>query len=168
MKDNNVYIGLGSNSHDSHEKLSAALCRLGEISGARIEKVSPLYLTEPQGYTGQPWFCNQVVWMRVDNIWEPATLLAEMLSIEHDLGRVRSDAPRFGPRPIDLDLLLYGDIYEQSETCIVPHPRMTTRAFVLVPLLDIAPDIKVMGKSGREWLVSLDWHLEGNRIFQKS
>ena len=166
MTANIVYIGLGSNSHDSQQKLFSALACLKELCGVMVEKVSPLYQTEPQGYSDQPWFSNQVARLRLESFWKPEVFLESMLDIEADLGRIRKGQVRYGPRPIDLDLLLFGDIHLKGAACVLPHPRMTERAFVLVPLLDIEPDIAIMGRPGKFWLDRLKWRLDGRRIFQ--
>jgi 2-amino-4-hydroxy-6-hydroxymethyldihydropteridine diphosphokinase len=129
--------------------------------------VSPVYHTEPQEHRQQAWFFNQVVELFPGDSWEPLTLLRAMLDIERILGRVRaSPAGRFGPRVIDADLLLYGNERSTCAECLLPHPRMMRRAFVLVPLLDIAPDICIDGTRAATLLACLKYRIEKNRIFQ--
>lgn len=166
MTANIIYIGLGSNSHDSQQKLFRALACLKEFCGVVVQKVSPVYETEPQGYAAQPWFSNQVARLRLESFWKPEVFLESMLGIEAKMGRIRKGQVRYGPRPIDLDLLLFGDIHMEGVSCVLPHPRMTERAFVLKPLLDIEPDIAIMGRPGKFWLDRLNWRLEDRRVFQ--
>lgn len=129
-----AYIGLGSNLGDRQATLRAAVWRLSEYG--RIVAVSSLYETEPVGFRDQPWFLNAVVALETD--LGPRELLAMLLAIERDFGRERTF--RNAPRTLDLDLLLYDRLIEQSEDLTVPHPRLHERAFVLVPLAEIASD----------------------------
>lgn len=160
-----VYISAGSNSADAAQKLAQAQAALAGLEGVRIAAISPVYLTEPQDYAEQPWFHNQAAHLRVADMWRPRPLLAAMLAIEAQLGRQRG-AIRFGPRAIDLDILLYDNLVLTDADCLVPHPRLRRRAFALLPLLDIAPDLAFNGKTVRQWLADLNWRLEGRRIFQ--
>ncbi len=114
------------------KKAQAALSRLGEI-----ERVSSLYETEPVGFQHQPFFLNQVVKLKTK--LPPEKLLEELKKIEKNLGRVRTI--RFGPRTIDLDILLYDDLILNSTTLSIPHPRLHERNFVLVPLAEIASSL---------------------------
>ena len=98
---------------------------------------SPVYETQPWGYTDQPSFLNQVIEARTE--LPPVELLAFLKRLETQLGRQPS--VRYGPRLIDLDILLYGDLVMESQALTIPHPRLSERAFVLVPLADLAPDI---------------------------
>jgi 2-amino-4-hydroxy-6-hydroxymethyldihydropteridine diphosphokinase len=128
-----AYLGLGSNLGDRMANLAealAALRRLGEV-----ECFSRVYETEPAGFLQQPDFLNAACCLRTE--LEPPALLADLKRIERDLGR-RPSFPN-GPRPIDLDLLLYDDRVIDTFELQVPHPRLAERAFVLVPLLYIAP-----------------------------
>ena len=111
-----------------------------------VSAVSPVYRTEPQGLKDQPWFANQVARIACEPGWRdnPEQFLRELLSIEERMGRtqaVRRGALRFGPRIIDLDLLFIDGVVLHTPTVTLPHPRMRERAFVLVPLHDIAPDL---------------------------
>lgn len=129
-----VYLGLGSNLEDRQRNLEMALDFLSER--IKIEQVSPIYDTAPVGNTNQPRFLNMAI--RVSTRLPAATLLFMAKGIEAKLGRVPIDSPR----PVDIDLLFYGDqIINTPPNLVVPHPRLHERAFVLVPLADIAPDL---------------------------
>ena len=163
-----AYVGLGSNSLDAEDMLTRAREGLSRLPGLRLNAISPLYSTEPQGYTDQPWFLNQVVELLPASFWRPQSLLAAMLRLESKLGRVRSPDPalRYGPRAIDADLLLFGEESCADPVCRVPHPRLVQRAFALVPLLDIAPHARIDGITAAHWLARLNYRLDGRRIFQ--
>jgi len=128
-----AYIGLGSNMGDKKGTCLKALDLLGRAG--RVKKVSSFYCTEPVGYREQEDFVNAVAELETDT--SPEALLAECHSIEDALGRSRE--LRWGPRTIDLDILLYGDRVISEPTIIIPHPRLAIRRFVLVPLCEIAP-----------------------------
>jgi 2-amino-4-hydroxy-6-hydroxymethyldihydropteridine diphosphokinase len=128
-----AYLGAGSNLGSREEWLSQAIRLLGEHPGIRVEACSAVYETDPVGYVEQPAFLNMAV--RIGTLLPPHELLAVMLRIELELGRTREI--RFGPRTLDLDLLLYGDREMDTPDLTVPHPRMLERAFVLIPLRDI-------------------------------
>jgi len=130
-----AYIGLGSNLGDRQATLRQAVRRLGTYG--RVVAVSSLYETEPVGYRDQPWFLNAVV--ALETTLGPRELLAALLAIERDFGRERTF--RNAPRTLDLDLLLYDGLVEQSEDLSIPHPRLHERSFVLVPLAEIAPEL---------------------------
>lgn len=148
-----AYIGLGSNMGDKRASILAALELLGKTPGIALLRTAPLYRTAPVGYTEQEWFVNTVA--EIDTTLSPRELLAACLEIERRLGRVRS--MRWGPRVIDLDLLLYGELVVDEPDLVVPHPRMHERAFVLVPLADLAPDLAVPGRGKvKDLLGSLD------------
>jgi len=132
-----VYIGLGSNLDDPLSQVRAAIDELAALPQSRLHAVSPLYRTPPLGPADQPDYINAVV--AVDTDLEPLTLLDELQRIEHYHGRVRS--LRWGPRTLDLDLLLYGDRTIASERLIVPHPGLSERPFVIFPLQAIAPEL---------------------------
>ena len=136
-----AYIGLGSNLGNKEDFLKKALELLGATPAVRVKKVASLYLTEPQGVTGQDWFLNTVA--EIETTLSPEGLLALLLDIEARLGRVR--AVRWGPRTLDLDLLLFGEEKLQSANLTVPHPRMAERAFVMAPLAELAPDRVIPG-----------------------
>ena len=130
-----VYLGLGSNIRDRKDNLDKALELLSER--LRINKVSSIYETEPMGNTNQPRFLNMVC--EVSTNLGPKELLILAKSVESKLGRVFGN--RNMPRPIDVDILFFGDEIINIPDLVIPHPRLTTRAFVLVPLAELAPDM---------------------------
>ncbi|WP_291498605.1 2-amino-4-hydroxy-6-hydroxymethyldihydropteridine diphosphokinase [Desulfocurvus sp.] len=138
---------LGSNLGDPVRNLARALERLGRVSGVRPGGASRVYRTQPQDKPDQPWFANQVARVLCDRTVSPEALLDALLGIELELGRDRGtgpDAPeRFGPRIIDLDLLLFGGLVLRTARLELPHPRMERRAFVLVPLAELAPGLRL-------------------------
>ncbi len=131
-----AYVAFGGNQGPVVDNLRRALAAVGRLDGTRIRRVSSLYRTPPVGVTDQPAFVNGVA--RVDTTMEPASLLAGLLEIESSLGRTRE--VRWGPRTVDLDLVLFGDRIVAEPGLQVPHPRLHERLFVLVPLTDLAPD----------------------------
>lgn len=163
-----AYVGLGSNNPDAADMLESARKALAALPDLHVGAASPVYSTEPQGLADQPWFLNQVVAVRPGPSWRPCNVVQALLAMEEALGRVRSPDPalRFGPRAIDADLLLFGEEQCRDPRCLVPHPRLTQRAFVLVPLLDIAPDVCIAGIPASRWLARLDYRVAGDRIFQ--
>ena len=148
---NTAYLGLGSNLGDRRQHLAEAVRRLQAGPALQIVKVSPVYETSPVGVTAQPDFLNLVV--EVATTHAPQRLLTECLRLEIDLGRERRE--RWGPRTIDIDLLLYGDMRINEKNLAVPHPRMHERGFVLAPLAEIAPQLKLDGKTVGELAVAL-------------
>ena len=131
-----AYIGLGANLGDREENLRAALERLGGLGPLRV---SSFHDTKPVGVIDQPSFLNAAAELETDL---PAReLLSRLLEIERDLGRERAEETRWGPRPIDLDLLVYGDETIDDVGLTVPHPRLAERRFALEPLHELAPDL---------------------------
>ena len=130
-----AYLGLGSNLGERKQNLAQALKLMSPH--LVVEQVSSIYETEPVGYENQPLFLNAVC--RVSTKLSPQQLLRLAKEIEAKLGRVPSFSN--APRPIDIDILLYGDEVVDSQELTIPHPRLVERAFVLVPLAEIAPDL---------------------------
>ena len=130
-----VYLGLGSNVGDRHENLHRALDLLSQR--VQVEQSSSIYDTEPVGNTDQPRFLNLVC--RASTGLEPIALLTLAKGIESKLGRLPHTSN--APRPIDIDILFYGDQVIETTELIIPHPRLTERAFVLIPMAEIAPDL---------------------------
>lgn len=163
-----AYVCLGSNMGDAEAHLARARRELSSLPGVRVSAESSLYRTEPQGRKDQPWFLNQVIRLDCSGEMTSLRLLDAMLEKELAMGRVRDAADHFGPRVIDMDLLLFGDEQtRESEHLILPHPRMEERAFVLVPLLEIAPDLIMPdGRTVKSLLEKLSYRLEGSAIFQ--
>ena len=135
-----VYIGLGTNMGDTRANLQQALESLRTTPGMEVLRVASLYRSEPQGYLDQDWFLNTVVEART--VLGPFDLLCALQAVESAFGRVRS--LRWGPRVIDLDLLLYGEAKIDSPGLTVPHSRLLERAFVLVPLAELAPGLELL------------------------
>lgn len=174
-----AYIGLGSNVGDREANLHEAIARLGH-RGVEVLRKSTIYETEPVGYVEQPWFLNQVIGSRIPGDLKAELLLAKLLHVERDMGRVRTFSS--GPRIMDIDLLLLGDLvtghfqndgaaflaktqraaktqrHAEPASLIVPHPRMHLRRFVLTPLCEIAPEVihPVLEKTCREMLSTLN------------
>lgn len=132
-----AHLGLGSNLGDRAARIAEAVDRLGRAAGISAIAASSLYETSPVGGPPQGWFVNAAV--RVVTTLAPRELLAACLAVERAMGRVRTMAN--GPRVIDLDVLLYGDRVIAEPALSIPHPEMTRRRFVLVPLAEIAPDV---------------------------
>lgn len=128
-----AYLALGSNLGNRADNLRQAIKKLHEQTGIRVVRVSSVYETDPVGYVEQDAFLNMVV--AIETQLTPDQLLDTVLSIERELGRVRTI--RWGPRTIDVDVLLYGQSSIQQEHLIIPHSAMAERAFVLVPLRDV-------------------------------
>lgn len=136
-----AWIGVGSNLDDPPARLEEALTAIDRLPGTRRTATSPFYRTAPVGPPDQPDFCNAVT--AVDTALEPLPLLDALQAIEARQGRRRTR--RWGPRTLDLDILLYGDRRIDEPRMKVPHPRLHERAFVLVPLAAVAPDTAIPG-----------------------
>ena len=136
-------IGLGSNLGDSRETLRHAAAVIGSHAKVRLGRLSSIYLTEPVGVVDQPRFCNAAMVMETD--LEPPVLLGFLLEVERQFGRDRSREVRWGPRTLDLDLLLFGDRQIEIPGLVVPHPRLLERGFVLLPLAELAGEWLVPG-----------------------
>jgi 2-amino-4-hydroxy-6-hydroxymethyldihydropteridine diphosphokinase len=134
-----AFIGLGSNVGDRLWFLQQALKRLRDTADVRVTKTSSVYETEPVGPAGQAWFLNAVV--EVETSLSPLALLDQTQMIERGLGR--DTTYRWGPRTIDLDILLYDDIQIKTATLEIPHAELCHRAFVMIPLLELDPDLRL-------------------------
>jgi len=153
------YLGLGSNLGDRAQHLRAAL-ELLPAHGVNVEAVSSAYETEPVGeLLDQPDFLNAVARVRTE--LDPEALLDVCKAIEVEQGRVFA-APRHGPRPLDVDVLLLGELELQSERLILPHPQVTSRRFVLVPLLELDPELAL--PDGTRLRDALERLGEGERV----
>ena len=144
-----AYIGLGSNLGDRERTIEQAVALLRAGPGVEVVSESTLRETEPWGPVAQPRFLNCAV--EVETSLEPRALLGVLLDVERRLGRVREE--RWGPRTIDLDLLLYGDAALDEPGLTVPHPRLHERAFVLMPLHELDPTLVVPGRGPVEELL---------------
>ena len=147
-----AYIGIGANLGARGETMRAALRCMAELPSVRMEQVSHFYETPPWGKTDQPSFLNAAARISLDGA--PHELLGELQRIEHELGRVRRE--HWGARTIDLDILHIEGVTYADGGLTLPHPYLTERAFVLVPLAEIAPDLMVNGKSIAVWLSEID------------
>lgn len=136
-----AYVALGSNLADPVTQLGAAFDELGRLPQTRLVARSSLWRSAPVGYLDQPDFVNAVA--AIETTLEAETLLAHLLDIERRHGRVREF--QNAPRTLDLDIALYGDDRIDTPTLTVPHPRMQERAFVLLPLNELAPDVVIPG-----------------------
>jgi 2-amino-4-hydroxy-6-hydroxymethyldihydropteridine diphosphokinase len=143
-----AYVGLGSNLGDREHTIEEALRLLGER--VTVVAVSSLRETEPWGHADQPRFLNAAA--AVETELRPGALLQTLLDVELQLGRTR-EGPRFGPRTIDLDLLLYGDEQLDEPGLTVPHPRLHERRFVLEPLAELSPGLEIPGRGSVQALL---------------
>ncbi len=136
-----VFVGLGSNLEQPLQQLQRAIEELAAIPGTELLKVSSFYETAPVGIVDQPMFFNAVAMLKTR--LSPQDFLQHLLSVEAEHARQRIE--KNGPRTLDLDVLIFGDLQNNETSLVVPHPRMHERAFVLVPLLEIAPEVKIPG-----------------------
>ncbi|RFU62666.1 2-amino-4-hydroxy-6-hydroxymethyldihydropteridine diphosphokinase [Peribacillus glennii] len=137
--ENIAYVSIGSNIGDRVNFFKKAIELLHRDKGIQVIDISSLYETDPVGYTEQGIFLNAV--LKIATAYGPEKLLDKCLEIEQELGRKREI--RWGPRTLDLDILLYNQENIETENLSVPHPRMLERAFVIIPLLELDPDIKL-------------------------
>lgn len=145
-------LGLGGNLEDPPARMSSALHLLQADDAIEIVRVSRLYRTPPWGKTDQNWFFNSCALVRTS--LDPHALLGACLSAERQLKRVRRE--RWGPRIIDIDVLTFADRTIHQDGLRIPHPHMHERAFVLLPLLDIAEDVLVNGRTVSQWAAEAD------------
>jgi 2-amino-4-hydroxy-6-hydroxymethyldihydropteridine diphosphokinase len=151
-----AFIALGSNLGDKRGNCLKGMARLFEAGHTRLMERSRFYRTAPVDYEDQDWFVNAVV--KVSTRLDPFSLLKELLGIETTLGRRRKAAVRFGPRTLDMDLILYDEQRIESAALVVPHPRMHKRRFVLQPICDIEPELlhPALGRTMRQLLAAPD------------
>jgi len=138
------FVGLGANLEDPRRQIERALELLAAEDGVDLIAVSALRETDPVGYEDQPRFLNGAAELQTS--LSARELLERLLAIEQRLGRIRGGGPRFGPRTIDLDLLLYGDASIDEKGLQIPHPRLHERRFALEPLADLDPSLEIPGR----------------------
>lgn len=141
-EERHVFLGIGSNLGERRCNLLAALRLLEGMEGVRVLEVSSVYETKPWGVSEQPHFLNLVA--LVSTTHDPHGMLAACREVEEKLGRVRDR--KWGPRVIDVDILLMGDIELEVEDLVIPHPYMLERDFVMMPLLELRPHVMIPGK----------------------
>lgn len=158
-----IVLGLGSNMGDREDNLKRALQLLNQTYGIAIQKLSSIYETAPFGDTDQADFLNLTAAVSTD--LAPERLLRACLAVEQSLGRIRTR--RWGPRIIDIDMLLYNDIKINDPELFLPHPGIMDRAFVLIPLAEMAPDLVL--PDGRTAAVAADCSTEASsvRLYRK-
>ena len=147
-----AYVGVGSNLSDPAAQVRAGIAALANVAQTRVLRVSRLYRCAPWGVADQPEFVNAAV--RIETRLDAAALMQALLGIERACGRERVADRRWGPRVIDLDLLLYDDQEIEEPGLRVPHPHLHERAFVLLPLADVAPDLVVPGRGAIAGLIA--------------
>lgn len=148
-----VCIGLGANLGDAADTLREAVEALDHREGITVREVSRFYRTPAWGREDQPDFINAVALLETS--LTPRALLERLLAVETEFGRHRPDGERWGPRTLDLDLLLYGDAVIDEPGLRVPHPHLHERAFALVPLLDVLPEARIPGYGAARDAVSV-------------
>ena len=157
-----AYISLGSNKGNTVENIKQATNYMND-SDVRVLDSSSIYRTEPQGRKDVPWYCNAV--LAIQTTYSPQELLQYTMHIESLLGRERTGIVH-EPRTIDIDILLYDDILIHTDSLTIPHRYMCERAFVLIPLQEIAPDILIHGKTIIHYLHTLSYTIEDDIICQ--
>lgn len=151
-RDWDALVGLGSNIGDKPANIRLAIALLTEAGDIRLVRASRLYRSPPWGILDQDWFVNACI--AVATGLGPQELLARCLAVEHAMKRVREE--RWGPRIIDVDVLVYRDVTLADPDLTLPHPRITERAFVLLPLAEIAPGLEIAGHALSHWICSID------------
>jgi 2-amino-4-hydroxy-6-hydroxymethyldihydropteridine diphosphokinase len=149
-----AFIGVGGNLGDARERLDRAVAALCDGGAVRLLARSSDYSTPPWGVEDQPRFVNLCI--HVDTNLTPHALLSRAQAVERGLGREREKERRWGPRSVDIDLLAYDDVALSTPDLILPHPRLLERAFVLVPLAEIAPERVIAGRRVRDALAQVD------------
>ncbi|WP_459838352.1 2-amino-4-hydroxy-6-hydroxymethyldihydropteridine diphosphokinase [Halanaerobaculum tunisiense] len=147
-----VYLGLGSNQGDREKNLDQAVDLIASFPQTELKELSSVYETEPWGYTEQPKFLN--LCLELETELAPYDLLAECQKVEEKLDRTRQI--KWGPRTIDVDILFYNDLNLNDSQLTIPHPRLHNRAFVLVPLCELNPDLVFQGEKITYWLEEVD------------
>lgn len=140
--DTRAFVGIGANLGDPRAQVIAAIEDLAQIPRTKVTKVSSLYSSRPMGPAEQPDYVNAVAGL--DTLLQAHSLLRELQAIEQRFGR-RRDGPRWGARSLDLDILLYAEATVCSDRLTIPHPGIGERDFVLLPLVEIAPEVKIPG-----------------------
>ena len=153
-----VYLSLGTNVGDRLDNLRRAVTLISEFESSEIKKVSGVYETKPWGYTNQNDFLNLCIYMQTQ--LPPYELLDKCQQVEKELDRKRGI--KWGPRTMDVDILLYGDLVSEDEALTIPHKHMHERDFVLYPLMDLDKDLIVKGKTIEEWYELLDDNEKGS------
>ncbi len=160
------YLGFGSNMGNMEEIIEKAISMICQVPDITLIKKSSYWLTEPWGDKNQEWFTNCVASFEAKDL-TPYSLLEKIAEIEYNLHRVRDKNNRNAARTIDIDILDFKP-YTFCETMLtIPHIRMFERAFVLVPLEEIAPDYTHEGRGIKSYLAEINYKIEGNKIFQK-
>jgi 2-amino-4-hydroxy-6-hydroxymethyldihydropteridine diphosphokinase len=160
-----AYLSIGSNMGNREELLKKAIQSLAECPDIEIDKISSIYETDPVGVTDQPLFLNLAIKLKTS--LSPRALLSKLHEVEEELERKR--IRKWGPRTIDLDILLYNGVSIQTEVLEIPHPRMLERAFVLIPLSEVAPDdIYPGGSISLHQVLCEQRDKEGVRIWKKT
>ena len=160
-----AYLGLGSNIEPRMEYLKNAVKKLNAHQKIIIKDKSSVYITKPYGYQEQDDFLNAVV--LIDTTLKAEELLKNILQIEKDMGRIREK--EWGPRKIDIDILFYDQLQHKSDDLIIPHPEITKRAFVMIPLLEIAEpgQLIIAGKAIEVWLQELNYNSQDVKLYSK-
>ncbi len=159
------YLGFGSNMGDSKATIEKAVALLEKTLPACMLKQSSYWYTEPMGDKNQDWFTNCVTIFSAKSLL-PHTALDKINEIEYILGRRRIEGNQNAPRTIDIDILDFDGQYIKDERLTLPHPRMFERAFVLVPLLEIAPKYAFNGKRAEDYLKQLTYSIDNKKIYQ--
>ncbi len=166
-----VYLSTGSNIGDRLAYLQRAVKMLEAYPGISVSQVSAVYETAPWGYPNQALFLNQIV--EIETQISPADLLSAIKKIEKEIGRTPSF--KYGPRVIDMDILFYGDQIIEQENLTIPHPHLSERAFVLVPLADLIPDFvhPKLGKTVAQLKQAIDcssvvWYADAGEIYDRT
>lgn len=134
-----VFLSLGSNLGDRLSNIQQAVSTLSMLDEINVVKTSSFYETEPWGNKKQEWFVNCAI--AIDTVLSPQELLNKCQQIELTLGRIRNQKERWQERAIDIDILMYDDLIMTSSNLVIPHPYMHERAFVLIPMLEVKPDL---------------------------